>query len=765
MNDWIGKSLGKVRIDSLLARGGMAEVYLGTHTTLKRQVAVKILRNQYEDDADLLARFEREAQVVAKLRHHNIVQVFDFDSIDERPYIVMEYVSGASLSQYLAILHKNNKRLEISEVNKILTGVANALHYAHESGVIHRDIKPGNIILTSRTSQIVPGEPLPKDFEPLLTDFGLVRFLNSSRQTSAGQTAGTPAYMSPEQARGETTDARTDIYSLGIVLYEMLAGNVPFDGETTVSILLKHIADPLPPIRGLANPLLKVLDKALAKAPGERYQTPVKFAHAFEVATEAKAEPEPSTLMEITPVTDPSAIPYTDPAKSLVIIEPPPTTAITRSWRPMALGAVALALLGVIFMVNGFAPKPQNIAPTLTQTIVPSPEIALVPITSIVSRTAVLHFRDADAIMDQAVLEALTVPAPPDGTQYEVWLAGPDGRVSLGILLLDADGKGTRTYNANTGENLLAKYDHVEVIIKPVAASSNETEHVVYSYTLPADGLVYIRQLLVADPEMPNQMALVQNLSVDTQLLEQKVNELQKAYANRDQTNIKKSAEAIINLIVGSMSQDHKDWNGDGQISDPGNGYGFLLNGNNLGDVQAVFSHADYVANSAGASQNMIARSDEVKICAENLAQWLPQLKELIQQILIAASPADMEKPIQDTVELTKKIRDGIDLNGNAAIEPILGECGVTKTYESAYAMADMPLLPVLVGSPTATTGTPAPVGTVVINTTVTKKPSSGNTPIPAQPTKKNPTGGGGGGAGGGGNGGGNGNGNGHNKP
>jgi hypothetical protein len=137
MNDWIGKTLGKVRIDSLIARGGMAEVYLGTHTTLKRQVAVKILRAQYEDDPDLLERFEREAQVVAKLRHQNIVQVFDFDSINDSPYIVMEYVPGPSLSQYLSVLHKNNLRVELSNINKILTGVAGALQYAHDNGVIH----------------------------------------------------------------------------------------------------------------------------------------------------------------------------------------------------------------------------------------------------------------------------------------------------------------------------------------------------------------------------------------------------------------------------------------------------------------------------------------------------------------------------------------------------------------------------------------------------------------------------------------------------
>src|SRR5258706_2080358 len=743
MNDWIGKSLGKVRIDSLLARGGMAEVYLGMHTTLKRDVAVKILRNQYEDDAELLERFEREAQVVAKLRHHNIVQVFDFDSIDERPYIVMEYVSGPSLSQHLAVLHKNNKHLEISEVNKILTGVANALQYAHESGVIHRDIKPGNIILTSRTSKIIPGEPLPRDFEPLLTDFGLVRFLNSSRQTSAGQTAGTPAYMSPEQARGETTDARTDIYSLGIVLYEMLAGNVPFDGETTVSILLKHIADPLPPIHGLPNPMQKVLDKALAKAPADRYQTPVKFAHAFETATETKADP--STLVEITPVTDPSAIPYTDPAKSLVIVEPPPQLA-RRNWRPVAIGGVALALFGVVYLVNGIASTAGNVIPTATQLAATSTSTSLIPVMGTLPRTDVLHFRDGDAILDQALLEAVAFPASPANTQYEVWLAGPDGRISLGVLKLDANGKGTRTYNANTGEDLLAKYDQVEVSIKSLDAKPGGAEQVAYSYTLPTDGLVYIRQLLVTDPETPNQTALIQTLSTDSQHLEQNVNDMEKAYKNSDQTDVRMNAESIINLIVGKQSPDYKDWNGDGQISDPGSGYGFLLNGNNLGDVQAIFSHADYVANSAGASQNMITRGGEVKACAENLPQWIPQLKDLAQRIVTATSLADMNKPIQDAVTLVEKIRNGVDANGNGTIEPITRECGVVTTYQSAYAMADMPLLPVLLGSPTLSS-----IGTVVINTSATPKPGSSggsaNTPVPGHPTKKsNPGGGNGGG-------------------
>jgi serine/threonine-protein kinase len=211
MNRWDGKRLGKVQIDSMLARGGMAEVYLGMHTTLQREVVVKILRGHYEDEPSLLERFQREARVVAKLRHPNIVQVFDFDTVDDQPYIVMEYIAGPSLSQYLKALHGKIGRLELPLVSRLLTEVASALQYAHDRGVIHRDVKPGNILLTSRSSQIVPGEPLPADFEAILTDFGLVRILSASEQTTVGRIAGTPAYMSPEQARGDQTDERTDI--------------------------------------------------------------------------------------------------------------------------------------------------------------------------------------------------------------------------------------------------------------------------------------------------------------------------------------------------------------------------------------------------------------------------------------------------------------------------------------------------------------------------------------------------------------------------
>ncbi|MEO8356941.1 MAG: serine/threonine-protein kinase, partial [Chloroflexota bacterium] len=155
MNNWIGQTLGKVHIDTLLARGGMAEVYIGTHTSLQREVAVKILRNNYDEQPHSLERFQREAMVVGKLRHPNIVQVFDFDTTaDSQPYLVMEYIRGPSLQKYLNILHTKNERLDFPHVVRLMDAMTSALQYAHDSGVIHRDIKPGNILLTSRSSQI-----------------------------------------------------------------------------------------------------------------------------------------------------------------------------------------------------------------------------------------------------------------------------------------------------------------------------------------------------------------------------------------------------------------------------------------------------------------------------------------------------------------------------------------------------------------------------------------------------------------------------------
>jgi len=271
MPEWIGQTIGKVRVDKYLARGGMAEVYLGTHLSLDRQVAIKVLHSFIESDPELLDRFQREAKAVAGLRHPNIVQVFDFDTYEGHPYIVMEYLKGPALSTYLQALHKNEMKLSFEQIGKLLKSLVAGLDYAHTQGVIHRDIKPANILLHNKSGDFTENSLLTKHVEPVITDFGLARIVHSGKQTASGLVSGTPAYMSPEQARGTKVDHRTDIYSLGIILYEMVAGRVPFEADSAITVILKHINEAPPPIDGISPELQSVINKALTKYPDDRY--------------------------------------------------------------------------------------------------------------------------------------------------------------------------------------------------------------------------------------------------------------------------------------------------------------------------------------------------------------------------------------------------------------------------------------------------------------------------------------------------------------
>ncbi len=731
MSNWVGKTLGKVYIESLLARGGMAEVYLGTHSTLQREVVVKILRNYEDDNLVLLDRFQREARVVAKLRHANIVQVFDFDTFENQPYIVMEYIPGPSLSKYLNILHAKIGRLELPLISRLLTGIASALQYAHESGVVHRDVKPGNILLISRSSQIVPGEPLPTDFEPVLTDFGLVRMLSASHQTTVGHIAGTPAYMSPEQARGEQVDGRTDIYSLGIILYEILAGHVPFDGDTTMSVLLKHVNEPPAPIPGLSEPLQKVLDRALAKNVAKRFQTPSELATAFNAVMDERAIA--STVEPKTPISTSRARKTLDRAQ------------LRRKRIGATLAGVAILVMGSFLLLSKPAPQ-ETATPTVSQTVPPKTETPVIIISSPLGPTGVLRFQDGKAIADQVTLTAFAMPAPPADGQYEVWLVNEEERLSLGMLVLDENGKGTLTFDDTQNRNLVAIYDGVELTIKPNTDSTPEaSRQIAYSYTLPEDGLQYVRRLLVSFPMTPEQVALIQGISANTRLLDQASREMLGTYGIGDNSGTKHIAEAIMNILVGAESQEHKDWNGDGQVIDPGDGYGLLLNGDNLGYIQAVYSHADYAVNSPGASQNMIANGESLKTCAQNLAQWATQLRDLSLTIF-TSGPSDLGQPVRDSAALANKMLNGLDIDSDGKVEPVSSECGVLTGYEHAYRMVDMPLLPVnLLDTPTPTATSSTSVGptnaSVQPPTTSqnTLAPPPNNNPGNPNPTKKPP--------------------------
>jgi len=277
MSDLIGKTLGKYQIVIRVGRGGMARVYKAYQASLDRYVALKVLHSHLAEEEDFVKRFEQEATAIAKLRHPNIVQVHDYDTQDELYFIVMEFVEGPTLKAELVERQKQNSEngenlFAIDEISRIMATLGDAIDYAHSKGMIHRDLKPGNIMFTT-------------EGEVLLTDFGLARMVYADRQTKTGALSGTPAYMSPEQVQGTRVDQRSDIYSLGVIAYELLTGRVPFEADTSYAIMSKHVTDSVPSPSSLNSSIdsetEQVLLKALSKDPDDRFPSAGRFSVAL----------------------------------------------------------------------------------------------------------------------------------------------------------------------------------------------------------------------------------------------------------------------------------------------------------------------------------------------------------------------------------------------------------------------------------------------------------------------------------------------------
>jgi serine/threonine protein kinase len=271
LEDLTGKQLGSYRVVAPLGEGGMAIVYKAYQAGMDRYVALKILPRYFASDPQFSGRFEQEAKVLARLLHPHILPVHDYGEVDGYTYIVMPFVESGTLADLL-----EGDPLPLTQIRRIIAQVGDALDYAHSQGVIHRDVKPSNILVDQRGNC-------------LLTDFGIAKMVEGSIHfTRTGGIVGTPAYMSPEQIQGEGLDGRSDVYSLGIVLYEMATGRPPYRAETPPAIFVKHLHDPLPPPRTL-NPALpeateRVILKALAKKREDRYATAGDMVQALQAA-------------------------------------------------------------------------------------------------------------------------------------------------------------------------------------------------------------------------------------------------------------------------------------------------------------------------------------------------------------------------------------------------------------------------------------------------------------------------------------------------
>jgi len=383
MSDLIGRTFRSYVVTAELGRGGMAVVYLARQTSMDRLVAIKVIAATMSQEADFRARFDQEARTIARLEHPHILPVIDYGEEDFGAFLVMRYVDGGTLQDRL-----RRRPLSFSQAHEMLRQIASALDYAHTQGVIHRDLKPANILLDERDN-------------PYLTDFGIAKLLQSTQKlTNTGATVGTPAYMAPEQWKSEPLGPYTDLYALGVMLYEMVTGDLPFKADTTYGYMHKHVFEqPEPPRKAMADlpeAAELVILKALSKMPASRYPTgralsdafglalglgytpPMRLAGAFDPDATSVIAPEAAdSRMAIDVASAPTRDAGSAAPRDSVLR--PATTRLAASARGGRRGLWVIAALGVIALIAvailGSSILGGVVAPTATAT--PSPTLPL----------------------------------------------------------------------------------------------------------------------------------------------------------------------------------------------------------------------------------------------------------------------------------------------------------------------------------------------------------------------------------------------------
>jgi ligand-binding sensor domain-containing protein/tRNA A-37 threonylcarbamoyl transferase component Bud32 len=348
MHQYTGKRLGAYQLIEQIGQGGMATIFKSYQPSMDRYVAVKILPSHFTQDETFSARFMQEARTLARLEHPHILPVHDYGEQDGITYLVMRYIEAGTLKDLIA----RQGPLDLREAERIIDQVGRALSYAHSQGIVHRDIKPSNVLIDERG-------------DAFLTDFGIAKLVAGTAQfTTTGAIVGTPAYMSPEQGLAQRVDARSDIYALGVVLYEIVTGQVPFEAETPLAVLLKHVNDPLPPPRqikpDLPEPVERVILKAMAKSPDDRFQTADEMIEALHRAVLNATAAAPTVPAVPVPVT---ADVRADATADVTVRQPTPARKQTpRDATPpnilpwvLVLGgivALAIAAIGVVFLLT-----------------------------------------------------------------------------------------------------------------------------------------------------------------------------------------------------------------------------------------------------------------------------------------------------------------------------------------------------------------------------------------------------------------------------
>lgn len=693
--DLIGQKFGKYELVEYLGHGGMAEVYKAHQPGLDRYVAIKLMHRHLARTGDFVSRFRREARSIGQLQHTHILHVIDFDVENDVYYLVMDFIQGESLKEYL----EKEKKLSVDESLTLIMQMADAIEYAHQQGMIHRDIKPANIMFLDDSHQ-----------HTLLADFGMARLQNDSGLTATGAIVGTPAYMSPEATEGVQVDERADIYSLGVVLYEMVTGTTPYKGDTPLSVVVKQLSEPLPPPTqfnpDLPQAVEDVLLKALAKDPDERYQTATELKAALRgLQTQP---PRVATTQHATEAAQPSLAP---PA-----FAPPPAK---KNLGLLVTGVVLLVgLIGVMLFVflggqpdstasdntatgatNPTAtvaavvaanPEPTaTIAPTALPTTAPTPTAPIAePTPAGPPPVGSLRFAHNDVTLTGDFVIQLNEIDPPRADQnYTLWLTDDSGDTVTSLVAALPVVNGRVEFAGSTNQTLLANYSRVVISLESAAAPpASISDEVVFTGLLPPEFLGPIRQVFITDD--------ITGKGFATGALEQldiAINHAGRAQAGLDDDNLKAAkqhAEHVFHILVGESHEFYGDLDQNGLPENPGDGFGV--------QPYVAQSLAQLALASAASPQasGVQAYHDRIQQTGSNINDLLDAASKKVLQVFASDTVEEAQRFVSELEVMLDQLLVGRDVDGNGAIDPTTNEGGLNNLYEDGLRLGAIDIFP-----------------------------------------------------------------------
>lgn len=676
----IGCTLGKYEIVELLGQGGMATVYKGYQPDIERYVAVKVLPSQPGLDPQFIERFRLEARTIARLQHPHILPLYDYGVERDILYLVIAYVAGGSLGDQI-----DQGPMALAEVEQVLRQIASALDYAHRQGVIHRDIKPDNILLDSER-------------HALLADFGIVKTVEgNSKLTATGGLVGTPIYMSPEQGRGDPITESTDIYSLGVVVYQMITGQQPYTADTPVQVIVKHISDPVPRINqameGLPLGLEPIMQRVLAKDPQQRYQTASEFAEDFVCAVRGH-EISTGTQTELILPTSKNLLPQA--AQSALETRQMVTRQTGRSTL-ILLGAfvvIAVTLVAIVTLVLNNAYLVDSIstpaAPFETPSGSTAETFAAEPTTVPTPRFGTLSFSTANATGDTVTLRLENLKQPATGRVYIAWLQNTrnNSLLNLGEVRIDALGNGALVFT-DPGERNLPAIFNVAIITVEQNSGDAPSQQVSYMGGVPETVAQALNQILIRSPFGIVVSGNARNSTygygdeqdttgpnaglLESALFEAGIAQQHAGFAAEANSiaGMYSHAEHTINILLGT----ERDYDGNGRGENPGMGSGILRFSNMIEEqLNQIFSQDIPFGNEA-----LQYNAELIRVCLTNVEGWVERIVTLEAELLDSDSIAAVEAQAAEAQQLTSALTTGVDLNNNGQVEPFEGECGLQQ--------------------------------------------------------------------------------------